>query len=90
MPRIIIRVRPRVVVTDLDPDILRARARALDGWRVEVDDTRLTDAPFLTVVAEREEALDTAAERALKDAFADLPGMIAYVWKGPGTEEVLA
>ena len=90
MPRFIIRIRPRVVVTDLDPEILRARARALVGWHVDVDDTRLTDAPFLTVVAERDEPLDAEAERALKDAFADLPGMIAYVWKGPGTEEVLA
>lgn len=85
MREVTLRIRPREVVTALDPDALRARARSLEGWDAHVHDTRAGDATFLTVIA-RAETVDDDAVRRLRDAFADLPGMRALVWRGPRDE----
>jgi len=86
MTRIVIRIRPAEVMDDLDLDIVRERAALLREWQAEVKDSRLGDAPYVTVVATT--PVVTAERIAeLKGALGELPRMRALVWLSP-TDEV--
>jgi hypothetical protein len=87
--RLLLHVWPAQVLEDLDLDLLTARAAALEGWQVELHDTRLSDAPYVTVVAEAADITSGELDR-LQVAFADLPQMDARLWVGVGKEVSLA
>lgn len=85
MERVVVRVRPIEVMDDLDLDVVERRLRGLSEWAVEVDDTRLTDATYVTVVAEHER-IDEASITRLREALADLPRMRALLWRRSAPE----
>lgn len=88
--RIVLVVRPQEVMDDLDLDLLRTRIDGLAGWQAEVQDSRLSDAPYVIVVASpRSAEVDTAAVRELQQAFGDLPRMSVRLWQGVGDEASL-
>ena len=89
MKRVVLRVRPAEVMDDLNLDLIRRRLARLAPWRAELRDTRLTDAPYVTVVASID-AIDDAAADALRRGLADLPRMRVLLWRGPGAETPLA
>jgi hypothetical protein len=70
---------------DLDLDLVRDRMARLPDWRTELRDTRLSDAPYVTVVAEIP-ALHEQAFEQLRVAFSNLPRMRAMIWRRPGLE----
>jgi hypothetical protein len=88
MIELIIRIRPLETMDDLDIDEVRQRAAGLQAWEAELHDSRLGDAPFVTVVA-RTGVPDREAVRELKAAFARLPRMTALVWRSPRDEQPL-
>ena len=88
MPRLVLRVRPEGLLTDLDLEQLRERLARLSGWASEVRDTRLSDAPYVTVVAETA-TLDEGAAAMLRAALADLEAMDVNVWLGIANERTL-
>lgn len=85
MRRIILRIRPAEVMDDLDIEAVRTRVNLLADWEAEVQDTRLSDAPYVTVVATTE-MFDANAAEQLKKAFADMPRMQAQVWRRSKSE----
>lgn len=85
MRQLIVRVRPAEVMEDIDLDVIRERAARLRGWDVDVRDSRVSDAPFVTLVARTREITDAAAEE-IRRELADLPRMRALVWRRHGNE----
>jgi hypothetical protein len=75
-------------LTDLDLEELRERLARLPGWTSELRDTRLSDAPYVTVVAGTE-TLDEGAAETLRDALSDLNEAHAVLWLGIGSERRL-
>jgi hypothetical protein len=88
MVRVVLHLRPTETVAGLELGVVEERATQLTAWRAEVQDTRLSDAPFLTVVVTGVEINDHAAAE-LRDAFRDLPTMTAYVVHAIGDERPL-
>jgi hypothetical protein len=88
MHQILLRIRPAAVMEDLNLEIIRARAQRLTNWQADLQDTRLSDAPYVTVIAKIPQ-LDAAAVAELKRAFARLPRMRAQVWQRVGEETPL-
>lgn len=88
MPSLVLRVRPKVSVTDVDLDDLRARLARLREWTADVRDTRLSDAPYVTVVAETTR-LDEDAAAALRDVLLRVPRADVDLWLGIGTQRPL-
>jgi hypothetical protein len=80
MRRILLRIRPAEVMDDLDLDLIRERAMRFPQGAAEVQDTRLSDAPYVSVImtvpATNEELLAQ-----LRTAFLDLPRMQIQVWR---------
>ena len=88
MPRIVLRVRPAEVMDDLRLALIQERARRLPDWDIEVHDTRLSDAPYISIAA-RMPAITEETVARLKAAFADLPGMRVLLWQRVGVERSL-
>lgn len=84
-----LRVRPEEVMEDLDLEVIGERLRHLEGWTAELLDSRLSDAPYVTVVAEIPE-IDPEAVRRLQQALGDLPRMRAGLWRSVDAEMPLA
>jgi hypothetical protein len=87
--RLVVRVRPENTIDDLDISVVRERVDGLSGWDVEVEDTTLYDATYVTVVA-RPEKLDDDAIEALRSALANLPQMRPMVWRRSASDVPLA
>ncbi len=79
------RIRPLEVIDDLDLDIVRARAERLTSWNVEVQDSRLSDAPYFTLILRLPE-IGSGSLIQIKQAFADLGRMRAVLWSAKGKE----
>ncbi|WP_433727405.1 hypothetical protein ACQP2Y_12315 [Actinoplanes sp. CA-051413] len=88
MARIVVRLRPTETVGELDVDAVAARVADLTRWRAEVVDTRLSDAPYLTVVATTED-IDDAAAAELRDALREPVAARAYLVSAVGREQPL-
>ncbi len=89
MKQIILRIRPAEVMDDLDIEVIQTRVALLTGWEVEVRDTRLSDAPYITVIV-NPRTIDPEMAAQLKSAFAGLPRMCARVWRRSSSEVPLA
>ena len=89
MKPIVLRIRPAEIMEDLDLDVVRERATRLADWATDVQDTRLFDAPYVSVVVTMP-AINFETAARLKAAFADLPRMRANVWQRIGAEVPLA
>ena len=74
---------------DLDLDLVRARAELLIDWDAELQDTRFSDAPYVTVVL-RMPKIDAEVLHRLKATFAGLGRMRALLWQSQGVEIPLA
>jgi hypothetical protein len=85
MGKIVLRIRPAEVMEDIDLAFLRHRMKQLAGWESELQDTRLSDAPYVSVVMQVT-AIDAAALARLKAAFAGLPKMRALIVLSVGVE----
>ena len=83
--RFLIRLRPTGMLADLDPVATQARLAGLEGVDIAVQDSRATDAPYLTVVVAAE-TLDDALVARLKGVLAGLRGARACLWLGPVDE----
>ncbi|HEX2049183.1 MAG TPA: hypothetical protein VHJ34_00960 [Actinomycetota bacterium] len=88
MRHVLLRVRARTEPEDLDVDEVRRRLAQATSWRCEVDDTRLSDAPFVSVIAGTD-VIDDASTETLRAALADLERMRVTVWSGSGQESPL-
>lgn len=88
MQQLILRIRPTTGMEDLDLDKIRARIQRLTTWQAELQDSRLSDAPYVSVIA-RIPQLDAAAMTELKRAFARLPRMSVHLWQRIGDETLL-
>lgn len=88
MRQVLLRVRARTAPEDLDLDELRRRLAQASSWRCEIDDTRLSDAPFVSVIAGTD-TIDDASTETLRAALADLERMRVAVWSGIGAESPL-
>ncbi len=89
MSEIIVRIRPRDTMDDLDVDLVQARAERLTDWKAEFHDTRLSDAPYVTFVLRIPEITAEAVAQ-LKTEFGDLPRMRARLYTETGNEIPLA
>jgi hypothetical protein len=85
MGKIVLRIRPAEVMEDIDLAFIRNRMKHLAGWVSELQDTRLSDAPYISVVVQVT-AIDAAALARLKATFAGLPKMRAQVVLSVGVE----
>lgn len=88
MARIVLRIRPLEIMEDLQIDTIRERVSQLADLGAELQDTRLSDAPYVTVVADPPTIGDDTLAR-LQAAFAGLPRMRAWLWQGVGAETLL-
>jgi hypothetical protein len=88
MPRLVLRVRPLETMGDLDVGAVREHAARLEMWEAEVRDTRLSDAPFVTVVVAAP-GLTPEALASLKAGFTQLPRVRVVVWLKEGVESPL-
>jgi hypothetical protein len=87
MPRIVLRVRPQEVMDDLDLDAVGERLNRL-SWDAELQDARLSDAPYVVVVVDLPETSDEALSR-LQEAFGDLPRMRVGLFRSTDEETPL-
>ncbi len=85
MARVVLRFRAVETVADLDLAAVTEHAERLGRWQAEVFDTRLSDAPYVSVVVTIADVDDEAAEE-LRGTFLDLPGMTPYVLGAIGDE----
>jgi hypothetical protein len=85
MGNIVLRIRPAEVMEDIDLAVIRHRMKHLAGWESELQDTRLSDAPYVSVVV-LVTVIDAAALARLKATFAGLPKMRAQIVLSVGVE----
>lgn len=85
MHQILLRIRPTTVLEDLKLDLIRRRMQRLTNWQAELQDTRLSDAPYVSVIAQIPQ-LDAAAVDEIKRAFTRLPHMRVQIWQRVGEE----
>ena len=85
MLKLILRIRPVEVTDDLNLDLVQERACELVGVRAQVQDTRLYDAPYVSVIVNVQNA-DAKVLAQLRGAFGTLPRMRAMLWEMPGVE----
>ncbi len=85
MGKIVLRLRPAEVMEQINLDLIRDAMRDLQGWGPELQDTRLSDAPYVSVIVKIPE-IDARALARLKNAFANLPGMHARIMLAIGEE----
>ncbi len=79
MIRLRLRVRPRQVMEELDPQMATTAVAAVPGVRdVELWDERVSDAPYVTLDVFVDERTP-AVENALRSALGALPGMDAFL-----------
>jgi hypothetical protein len=81
--RIVLRIRAIESMADLDLGLVRQSVRALEDLDPEVRDTRLSDAPYVTVTLGLERP-DEAMLHRLQEAFRDLPRVVVQLWAGAG------
>jgi hypothetical protein len=65
---------------DLDLDTVGERVRRLEDWRAELHDTRLSDAPYVSITVDLPSIGEPEVAR-LKEAFSDLPHMRVSLWQ---------
>ncbi len=70
---------------DLDLDLIQKRVMHLKDWEIKVHDTRLSDAPYISVVV-KIPVINIDTLNRLKEAFKDMPCMYAMVWIRAGVE----
>jgi hypothetical protein len=87
MRKIVLRVRPKEVMEELNLDLIRERSSLMD-IEMEVQDTRLSDAPYISVVAKIPTINEEVLAR-LKGAFRDMPRMQVNLWIRIGKEVAL-
>jgi hypothetical protein len=80
-----VRVRPLEVMDDLDLDLVQAKVGQLRNWEVEFQDTRLSDAPYVTLIMKLPE-INLQVLTQLKTTFADFGRMRAQLWIEQGVE----
>ena len=85
MGKIVLRLRPAEVMEQINLDLIREAMRYLPDWETELQDTRLSDAPYVSVLVKIPE-IDSKALARLQGAFASLPGMRAKVMLAVGEE----
>ncbi|MGH3811174.1 MAG: hypothetical protein ACRDUV_01805 [Pseudonocardiaceae bacterium] len=85
MARVLLRFRAVETVVDLDLAAVTERAERLNRWQAEVFDTRLSDAPYVSVVVTIDDVDDEAVEE-LRATFLDLQGMTPHVLRAIGDE----
>ncbi len=79
MIRVRVRVRPKQVMEELDPDLAEAAAAAVPGVQgVKVWDERVSDALYVTLDINVDEITDSLRS-ALAGALASLPDMDAFL-----------
>ena len=85
MGKIVLRLRPAEVMEQINLDLIREAMRDLQDWEPELQDTRLSDAPYVSVIVKNPK-IDARALGRLKSVFANLPGMRARVMLAVGEE----
>jgi hypothetical protein len=83
MHRIIVRIRPREVIEDIDLDAILARIKNFDA--AEIVDSRISDAPYVTVIV-KTPTIDNKVLTELKSRLSNLQSMYAELIVGVGTE----
>jgi len=81
MTAIVLRIRPIESMDDLDLSAIRDRMGRLSDLSPELDDTRLSDAPYVSLKLDLP-LIDTALVQRLRDALSDLEGVVVQVWNG--------
>jgi hypothetical protein len=85
MGKIVVRFRPVEVMEQINLDLIRQAMGYVPDWETELQDTRLSDAPYVTVIVNIPEINQKALAR-LQGALANLPGMRAKVMLAIGEE----
>lgn len=80
MNRVVLRVRPAEVMEDLDLDTLGDRLHRLKDWRAQLHDTRLSDAPYVSITVDLPSIGGPEVAR-LKEALSGLPNMRVFLWQ---------
>jgi len=70
---------------DIDLDLIQERMKDLVDWQPELQDTRLSDAPYVTVIV-LIPTIDAKAVMRLKAAFGHLRRMRIWLWQRIGVE----
>ena len=81
MATIVLRIRPIESMDDLDLSEIRDRLRRLSDLSPELDDTRLSDAPYVSLKLDLP-LIDATLVQRLREALADLQGVVVQVWNG--------
>lgn len=83
--RVIVRLRPMESISDLDLDAIQGRLEEIKDLHPELIDSRLSDAPYVTVIAQIDRTQALGLER-LKRALRDMPGVATRLYIRPGKE----
>jgi hypothetical protein len=78
MARVVLRLRPTGTFAEMDPGTVATHLGRLRRWQTEVVDSRISDAPYLTVLASIEDIDDDAAAE-LRDVLGGVPAMRTYL-----------
>jgi hypothetical protein len=81
MATIVLRIRPTDSMDDLDLSAIRDRMRPLTDLSPELDDARLSDAPYVSLTLDLP-VTDARMVRRLQDALSGLEGIVVQVWNG--------
>jgi hypothetical protein len=86
MKKIILRARPKEVMEDINLDVILEHVSRLGQMaETEIIDSRLTDAPYITIIVKVLD-VDNAVLDQLKSDLSDLAGMNVKVWRRGGKE----
>ena len=88
MNRILLRIRPLETMNDLNLELIQKRASSLADWSARVSDTRLSDAPYISMTIDLPEVSEDELVR-LKEALLGMPRMPVYLWMGRKREMAL-
>lgn len=86
--RVIVRLRPSESISAIDLHAIQAQLREIVDFDPELVDSRLSDAPYVTIIV-RIDATQGAALDRLKRALRGLPGLLPHLYMAPGKEIAL-
>lgn len=85
MNKIILRIRPEQSIEELDLNVIKQRAMMFKNGEARVHDSRISDAPYITVIV-MISIIDDASMSQLKEIFTNLLHMHVNVLQEIGLE----